>query len=277
MDFSRVELSAEDRAFRDELRAFLKDIVTDDVIQHDRETGENFHEGLHLALGELGYLAKDFKDESDGGFSAGAAHASGTSRSAARTRRGSTGADHHDGREGLVKFADPTSWRDAGADAVRAHPAMSGLHRARRRLGRGDVQDAAVRDGDGSLDHQRLQDVHLERPQRPVRLPDHQHRPRDAQTQEPDDVPGSVGHARRRGPGIRTVDGDRTNITYYSDVRVDDKYRIGEVNGGWTVLREALNSEHGTVERDADGTAEARHDDRAHPADGRGGRQGRCR
>jgi alkylation response protein AidB-like acyl-CoA dehydrogenase len=52
---------------------------------------------------------------------------------------------------------------------------------------------------------------------------------------------------------IRTVDGDRTNITYYSDVRVDDKYRIGEVNGGWTVLREALNDEHGTVERESDG------------------------
>jgi alkylation response protein AidB-like acyl-CoA dehydrogenase len=53
--------------------------------------------------------------------------------------------------------------------------------------------------------------------------------------------------------GIRTVDGDRTNITYYSDVRVDDKYRVGEVNGGWAVLREALNAEHGTVERDAQG------------------------
>ena len=52
---------------------------------------------------------------------------------------------------------------------------------------------------------------------------------------------------------LRTVDGDRTNITYYSDVRVEDKYRIGEVNGGWTVLREALNDEHGTVERDPDG------------------------
>jgi alkylation response protein AidB-like acyl-CoA dehydrogenase len=53
--------------------------------------------------------------------------------------------------------------------------------------------------------------------------------------------------------GIRTVDGDRTNITYYSDVRVDDKYRIGEVNGGWTVLRDALNVEHGTVDRGAEG------------------------
>lgn len=36
-------------------------------------------------------------------------------------------------------------------------------------------------------------------------------------------------------------------------MRVDDKYRLGEVNGGWTVLRAALNAEHGLVERDAEG------------------------
>jgi alkylation response protein AidB-like acyl-CoA dehydrogenase len=53
--------------------------------------------------------------------------------------------------------------------------------------------------------------------------------------------------------GIRTVDGDRTNIVYYSDVRVDDKYRLGEVNAGWTVLREPLNTEHGAVAASSDG------------------------
>jgi alkylation response protein AidB-like acyl-CoA dehydrogenase len=53
--------------------------------------------------------------------------------------------------------------------------------------------------------------------------------------------------------GIRTVDGDRTNIVYYSDVRVDDKYRLGEVNDGWTVVREPLNVEHGAVDVAADG------------------------
>ena len=56
--------------------------------------------------------------------------------------------------------------------------------------------------------------------------------------------------------GIRTVDGDRTNIVYYSDVRVDDKYRLGEVNDGWTVVREPLNVEHGAVEAAADGLAD---------------------
>jgi alkylation response protein AidB-like acyl-CoA dehydrogenase len=53
--------------------------------------------------------------------------------------------------------------------------------------------------------------------------------------------------------GIRTLDGDRTNIVYYSDVRVDDLYRIGEVNGGWTVMRAALDSEHGMVDPEDDG------------------------
>ncbi len=53
--------------------------------------------------------------------------------------------------------------------------------------------------------------------------------------------------------GIRTVDGDRTNIVYYSDVRIDDKYRLGAVNGGWTVLREPLNVEHGAVAAAPDG------------------------
>src|ERR1700691_1424094 len=53
--------------------------------------------------------------------------------------------------------------------------------------------------------------------------------------------------------GIRTVDGDRTNIVYYSDVRVDDKYRLGEGNDGWTVVREPLNVEHGAVDAAPDG------------------------
>ncbi|MFZ0712890.1 acyl-CoA dehydrogenase family protein, partial [Mycobacterium sp.] len=70
MDFASVELSPDDREFRDRLRSFLVDVVTDDVIRRDRASGENFDEGVHLALGAKGYLASDWHDESDGGFSA---------------------------------------------------------------------------------------------------------------------------------------------------------------------------------------------------------------
>jgi alkylation response protein AidB-like acyl-CoA dehydrogenase len=52
---------------------------------------------------------------------------------------------------------------------------------------------------------------------------------------------------------VRTVDGDRTNITYYTDVRVDDRYRLGEVNGGWAVLSDPLHAEHGAVTAAPDG------------------------
>ena len=68
MDFSRVELADDDVAFRDDLRTIIAEIVTDDVIRRDRVTGENFDEGVHLALGEAGYLARDWKLEPDGGF-----------------------------------------------------------------------------------------------------------------------------------------------------------------------------------------------------------------
>ncbi len=39
---------------------------------------------------------------------------------------------------------------------------------------------------------------------------------------------------------VHTMGGERTNITYYDDVKVDDTYRVGEVDGGWSVMMTAL-------------------------------------
>jgi alkylation response protein AidB-like acyl-CoA dehydrogenase len=39
---------------------------------------------------------------------------------------------------------------------------------------------------------------------------------------------------------VHTMGGERTNITFYSDLRVDDRYRVGEVDGGWAVMMTAL-------------------------------------
>ena len=68
MDFSRVELSDEDQTFLHQVRDFLGSQVTEDVIRHDRETGDNFHEGVHLALGARGFLEKEWKPTADGGL-----------------------------------------------------------------------------------------------------------------------------------------------------------------------------------------------------------------
>src|ERR1700710_496208 len=69
MDFSRVELSDEDQDFLDEARALLASQVTEDVLRRDRETGDNFDEGVHLALGAAGYISGEWRSKSDGGFS----------------------------------------------------------------------------------------------------------------------------------------------------------------------------------------------------------------
>ena len=45
--------------------------------------------------------------------------------------------------------------------------------------------------------------------------------------------------------GLRTVDGERTNITYHSDICIPDRYRLGEVNDGWAVLNGPLTAEYG--------------------------------
>ncbi|MGH3675285.1 MAG: acyl-CoA dehydrogenase family protein [Mycobacterium sp.] len=252
MDFSRVELSDDDRAFQDELRAFLKSIVTDDVIRRDRETGENFDEDVHLALGEAGYLAADFKDEADGGFS----------RVRRRIWNLEIGRAHtpwfHWGTTAMVARAVEQFGSPELRDEV-LQCTLSGEYRLclgyTEPEGGSDVatcKTRAVRDDDGWIingskmftsNAQNAAYVFLITNTDPD-APKHQSL---TMFLVPLDTPGVEIQP------IRTVDGDRTNITYYSDVRIDDKYRIGDVNGGWTVLREALNDEHGTVERESDG------------------------
>jgi alkylation response protein AidB-like acyl-CoA dehydrogenase len=55
----------------------------------------------------------------------------------------------------------------------------------------------------------------------------------------PLDVPGVEIHP------VHTFMDERTNATFYSDVRIPDRYRLGPVNGGAKVLAAALTLEHG--------------------------------
>jgi alkylation response protein AidB-like acyl-CoA dehydrogenase len=52
---------------------------------------------------------------------------------------------------------------------------------------------------------------------------------------------------------IQTLSGKRSNSTFYDAIRVDDKWRIGEVDGGWEVMRVALAYERGVVGGLSDG------------------------
>jgi alkylation response protein AidB-like acyl-CoA dehydrogenase len=44
---------------------------------------------------------------------------------------------------------------------------------------------------------------------------------------------------------IQTLRGHPTTMTYYTDVRVSDRARVGDVDAGWSVMRVALDMEHG--------------------------------
>ena len=43
---------------------------------------------------------------------------------------------------------------------------------------------------------------------------------------------------------LPTIGDETVNITYYSDIRVSDRYRIGGVNDGWSTLHGPLDAEH---------------------------------
>lgn len=44
---------------------------------------------------------------------------------------------------------------------------------------------------------------------------------------------------------VHTLGGERTNITFYDDVRISDSWRVGDVDNGWRVMSVALQFERG--------------------------------
>src|ERR1700757_2119090 len=252
MDFSRVELSDEDRAFLQEARSFLGTHMTEEVRRRDRETGDNFDEGLHLKFGAAGYLESEWTPHSEGGFSRVRRRIWEQEKRRAHVPWVTWGTTAMVARS-VVKFGS----------AELQDEVMPGVFSGEVRLclgytepdGGSDVatcKTRAVHDGDGWIINgskmfttgaHKCQYVFLITNTDPE-APKHKSL---TMFLVPLDSPGIEIQ------GMRTIDGDRTNIVYYSDVRVDDKYRLGDVNGGWTVLREPLNTEHGAVAAAPDG------------------------
>jgi 3-oxocholest-4-en-26-oyl-CoA dehydrogenase alpha subunit len=252
VDFSRVDLNDDDQAFLDGVRSFLATNVTDEVRARDLETGDNFNETVHIAAADAGYLAGELQPESEGGFSPVRRRI--WELEVCRSRM----PWFHTGVTIMVARTISPFASQAVKDEV-----LPGVMSGHIRLclgftepeGGSDVatcKTRAVRDGDGwIINGSKMFTSNAHNAQYVFLLtntdPDAPKHKSLTMFLVPLDSPGVDIQ------GIRTIDGDRTNITYYSDVRVDDKYRLGEVNGGWSVLRAALNVEHGTFERDTAG------------------------
>ncbi|SOJ56421.1 Putative acyl-CoA dehydrogenase FadE17 [Mycobacterium simulans] len=252
MDFSRLALSGEDQAFLDKARSFLATHMTDEVRQRDRETGDNFDEGLHLAFGAAGYLEAEWTAASDGGMTRLQRRIWTLEKRRVHVPWVTWGTTAMVARA-VVKFGSPELVSEVLPKVFSGHVRMClGYTEPDGGSDIATCKTRAVRDGDSWLINgakmfttgaHNCQYVFL------ITNTDPKARKHKSLTMflVPLDSPGIEIQ------GIRTVDGERTNLVYYSDVRVDDKYRLGEVNDGWTVLREPLNVEHGAVQAGRDG------------------------
>ncbi len=237
MDF-RVDPETE--AFRAEVRDFIADHLTREVVERALTSGTMHDWGFHQALCERGYLAAGWPKEV-GGLGRSAIdqvvlnqelYASGAPIDGLNIASmvGATlllqGTDEHR-REVLPRilagevlpclgYSEPDAGSDVAAVATRA-----------------------VRDGDGwviegqkmftTLAHEAQYVFLLCRSN--LEVPKHKGM---TMFLVPMDTPGI------EVTPVATMGGERTNITFYSEVRVPDSCRVGEVDDGWTVMHAAL-------------------------------------
>jgi alkylation response protein AidB-like acyl-CoA dehydrogenase len=245
MDLSTVELTPEQQAFQQEVRAFLDEIVTEEVHEHERRTGDGFNEGVHLALGSKGWLFPDWPVEEGG---------AGLDRVCQRILALEIS------RREVPMITHSTTMLVWAAVELSADPELTArlkpevaAGRVRFCLGYSDPEGGsdiagatlrAVRDGDEwVLNGSKLWTTGAHNCQYTFLLtrsdPEAPKHKGLTMFLLPLDSPGVEIQA------IRTYGGERTNAVYYTDVHVSDQYRLGEVNGGWATLQGPLSAEHG--------------------------------
>ena len=244
MDFSPVDLTEDQRAFADEVRAFLDENLTEEVYARRRERADNYDEELYLAIGAKGWLFPRWRKE-DGGAELDDVCVK-LLQTELRRR------DAPIGMLGTTNLVWP---------AVEAHGDPGLRDELKRQVARGTIRFSlgytepdggsdiaaaktrAVRDGDEWLVNG--QKIFTSRAQYATHiflitrtdptLPKHKGLTMFL-------VPtSSPGFERQPLP---TIGDETTNVTFYSDIRLADRYRIGEVNNGWSVLHGPLDAEH---------------------------------
>jgi alkylation response protein AidB-like acyl-CoA dehydrogenase len=244
MDLSLVELDDDQRAFAEEVRAFLAEYVTEEALEHERLTGDGFNERLHLAMGERGWIMPAWPKSRGGAgldpvrerileLQIGQSELPFVTLGTTRLVVGS-----------VEKYADPSI-----ADDI-----LRGVATGTVRFclgytepdGGSDIAAAkvrAVRDGDEwVVNGSKIFTTGAHNCQYTFLI-----------TRTDPDLPKHKGLTMfllpLDAPGvdiqpIRTYGNERTNVVYFGDVRVADAYRLGGVNDGWSVLRGPLDEEH---------------------------------
>lgn len=244
-------LGAEVEAFRSEVASFLDQHLTPAVRERVRTTGSMHDWDLHRALGAKGWIAASWPVEYGG--------------------QGRTPLEMMAMREEMKKRHAPTEGlgmtllvaraiRDFASDTLRDDIIPRALRGEilmclgySEPQGGSDVASArtrAVRDGDDWLiNGQKVFTTLAEEADYVFLLartnPDVAKHKGLTMFLVPMDAPGVQVDA------IRTLGGERTNQTFYADVRIPDSLRVGEVDGGWDVILAALAYERSGVGEDA--------------------------
>jgi hypothetical protein len=244
MDFSAVDLTEAQKAFAQEVGAFLDEQLTPEVLADMRARSASYEEGFYQALGAKGWLwPRWHKDE-------GGAELDDVSvkilEAELRKR------DQQIGILATTKLVWPAI--DKSADPSLRDELKPGVADGTVRFALGytepdggsDIANAktrAVRDGDEwVINGQKIFTSNVQYAthvflitRTDTTLPKHKGMTMFL-------VPtSSPGFERQPLP---TIGDDTTNVSFYSDIRLPDRYRIGEVNNGWSTLHGPLDAEH---------------------------------
>jgi 3-oxocholest-4-en-26-oyl-CoA dehydrogenase alpha subunit len=255
MDFSVIVLSAEDEEFRRRARSFLAQNVTEEALRREHEIGAGLIEELHLAMGAEGWLEPETKSAVDGGFTPIQRRIWDLERRRMHVpleRWGSTMMILQAVRryasselleevlpgvyDGTIRFAMGYTEPEGGSDIA-------------------TCRTRAQRDGEGwIINGQKMFTSGADICQYIFLLTNTEPGGRRHRNLTMFLVPVTAKGVEIQG--LRTVDGERTNITYYTDVRIPDTCRLGDVNNGWSVLSGPLAAEHGDRGPDPHGLAD---------------------
>lgn len=254
MNFETIDLDDDTLTFWRGARAFFGEHVTPAVLEDERLHGGGFNEGLHLAMGARGWVATQWPT-SEGGAGLDALRARIVATEWARS-----GAPYILASTTLLP---PIAIRMFGSPDIQAEvlPRVAdGTVRICLGYTEPDcgsdlaaVRTRAERDGDEwVINGQKMFTTGAQFSQYCFLL-----------TRTDPSAPMHKGLTvfllplDTAGVEIRpigTLGGERTNFVYLQDVRVNDRWRLGDVNAGWTVVAAPLSQEHGITADGSDPT-----------------------
>ena len=244
MDFGRVELDDTHQQLLKDVETFVAETVTEEVHEKERLTGDGFNEKVHLALGSRGWIMPSWPVEQGG---AGLDYLGSKILEVQLAKAKVPWITYSTTKlvwSAVEKYLDPEVLADVRPKVASGHVRFCLGYSEPD--GGSDIANAkvrAVRDGDewvinGSkiwtTGAQQCQYVFLITRTDPD-LPKHKGL---TMFLVPLSAPGIEIQA------IRTYGNERTNVVFYSDVRISDRYRLGGVNAGWSVLHGPLDEEH---------------------------------